>query len=390
VFNTEEATLSSGTLYALYAPDGQWSDGVSVAWIDALPKTPGEIRYFRQPEGRWRVYDMELYLDGHYAGYARLLYEPNQFITPIDEIKYISLYLYFMLFSLVIALIGGLWIAGRALKSLKGITATAVEIGSGNLSKRINWTGSRDEIGTLANTFDNMADSLQKSFQREKQFTSDVSHEIRTPVTSIIVNAENAEYCDEIETYRTSIKNILAKGRQLQSVINQLLMLARESEQGDQLIIEEIALHIVLEDIADEARELAKEKEITVETDIAPNLTLQADLTLFTRLMINLVSNAIKYGKDGGYVKIIAHAPANSNAVQIQICDNGLGISEDDIHYIFQRFYRADKSRADGSAGLGLSFSEMITHMHNGKIWVESKLGQGSCFFIELPAKHAS
>jgi signal transduction histidine kinase len=384
-FDPTRFALTPGMACTIYSAEGNWADGLHIPWIDALPKNTGKAWKIRQPEGNWHFYDIDLDYAGEYVGYARLFHGPKQYMNEIDEQEYILFYLYAMLSSLFIAFLGGLWIAGRALKSLKIITATAVEIGSGDLSKRINWTGGIDEIGILANTLDSMADSLQKAFAREKEFTSDVSHEIRTPLASIIASAESAEYSDDLPTYRSSVKNILTKSRQLQSMTNQLLMLSRESEQGKQLIIEEVALNIVLEDIADEVRTQAEGRNITIKTDIASHLTIPADLTLFTILMLNLVHNAVKYGKDGGYVEISALPAIEHGVVRILIRDNGIGISDEDMPHIFQRFYRADKSRSGEGAGLGLAFAQMIVNMHNGKMWVESKPGEGSRFFVELP-----
>jgi signal transduction histidine kinase len=384
-FDSVRFSLTPGMACTIYSSEGNRADGMHIPWVDALPKNTGKAWKIHQPEGNWHFYDIDLYYAGEYVGYARLFHGPKQYMNAIDEQEYISFYLYAMLASLFIAFLGGLWIAGRALKSLKIITATAVEIGSGDLSKRINWTGGIDEIGILANTLDSMADSLQKAFAREKQFTSDVSHEIRTPLASIIASAEHAEYSDDLQIYRSSVENILTKSRQLQSMTNQLLMLSRESEQGRQLIIEDVALNIVLEDIADEARTRADGRNIIIKTDIASNLTIPADLTLITILVLNLVHNAVKYGKDGGYVEISAYPVIERGVVRILVRDNGMGISDEDMPHIFQRFYRADKSRAGEGAGLGLAFAEMIVSMHNGKIWAESQPGEGSCFFVELP-----
>ncbi|WP_424244231.1 signal transduction histidine kinase [Elusimicrobium posterum] len=379
-----EGALTPEMNYTFFAADGKWAGGDDFAWMNNIPKTnAAQLHYIKRPEGGWYFYDTDLYEEDKYLGFVRLFLGPNLYIDDNEERRYVSLYLYFMAASIIIALLVGVWIMGRALKNLKSITLTAVEIGKGDLTKRINWRGAKDEIGILANTLDDMADNLQKMLEWEKQFTSDVSHEIRTPVASIITNAENAEYRDDIEVYRSSIKNILAKSRQMQNLVKQLLMLAREREQAAQLNYEDINLEIVLNDIAEELREQAAPKEISVTTDIAPGLTLRADLTLFTRLMINIVSNSVKYGVSGGYIKI--SAIQENEFIKIKISDNGIGISEKDLPYIFQRFYRADKSRSGAGAGLGLAFAEMIVKMHHGKIFVESAPGLGSAFTLQFP-----
>jgi signal transduction histidine kinase len=230
-----------------------------------------------------------------------------------------------------------------------------------------------------------MADNLEETFAREKQFTSDVSHELRTPLAVITAHAENAEQSGDIEVYKQANTLILQKSRRLQRMISQLLIFARERDQAETMCIEEVDLHRILTDIADEASEWALEKNIVIEKEVPEGLLIQADQMLLTRLFLNLLDNAVKYGRGGGWVKI--QAEKNSHRVIISVRDNGEGIAETDLPHIFKRFYRADKSRSSEGAGLGLSFVEMIVRLHHGNITARSTQGMETCFVVELPVR---
>ena len=176
---------------------------------------------------------------------------------------------------------------------------------------------------------------------------------------------------------------VLQKSRQLQRMISQILTFARERERADSMRLEEMDLRQALNDLADEAAEWAEEKTIIVETDIPDALIIQADQMLLTRLFLNLLDNAVKYGREGGWIKIKA-LHVGDTAV-ISVCDNGNGIAETDLPHIFNRFYRADKARFCEGEGLGLSLAEMIVRLHHGKITAYSAPGIETCFVVELP-----
>jgi signal transduction histidine kinase len=288
---------------------------------------------------------------------------------------------------MVLMVLGGLFIPGRALRPLKAIAGIAREIGAGDMAKRLILLGKKDEVGELEEAFNEMADNLAETFAREKKFTSDVSHELRTPLAVITANAENAEQSGTIEAYKQANALILQKSRQLQRMIAQLLIFARERDQAETMCVEEVDLRRILADIADEASEWALEKSIAVKTELPEGLLIQADQMLLTRLFLNLLDNAVKYGRGGGWVKI--KAEKDKRRVIVSVSDNGEGIAEADLPHIFKRFYRADKSRSSEGAGLGLSFAEMIVRLHHGNITARSTQGVGTSFVVELPVDHA-
>jgi signal transduction histidine kinase len=350
--------------------------------MDVYPQDFNAVRHIeRGDDVYWFLHDKAVLRNGNQIGWLRVLLSSNLYDASLR--KFEVLWVGLLVFSLILAVLGGMVISGRALKPLKDITRTAREIGAGDLTKRLMHKGNRDEVGELARAFNEMADSLEMAFAREKQLTSDVSHELRTPLAVITANAENAEQEDSLDSYRCANVVVLQKSRQLQRMISQILMFAREHEHEDVMQLEEVNLRRALLDLAAEAAEWAEDKSITVETDVPDDLMIQADQMLLTRLFLNLLDNAVKYGREGGRIKVKA-LRAGEMAVA-SVCDNGDGISEEDLPHIFKRFYRADKARSGAGAGLGLSFAEMIVRLHHGKISVHSTPGVETCFVVELP-----
>lgn len=377
----DNESLSRGVTYTLYSTDGRFVAGWQPEWLNSYEVLFNEVRYIeREHEVFWLLYDKAVYKDNDYAGRLRLLMSTEQAMSAVEEMRGIIKAVLFP--ALIFAFIGGLFIAGRALRPIKDITYAAQEIGTGYLGKRINLDG-KDEIGVLAKTFNHMADSLQQSFNREKQFTSDVSHEVRTKIAVILSSAENAADIDDIEMYRKINRITIEKSRELKRLVSHLLSLAREEHM---LTAEDIDINAVVAGIVSEANEWPEtiEKGININTEIQKALKIKGDFMQITRMLLNLVENSVKYGKTGGQTHI--KISSNGNTVSISVCDNGIGIAEKDLPHIFERLYRADTSRTDGSSGLGLSFVKMIVKQHHGIITASSVLNEGTCFNIEMPA----
>ncbi len=378
----DQKQLARDVRYAFHTQDGVLTDGKYEPWMDAYPRDFNAVRHIeRDGQDYWFLRDKAVLRDGNQIGWLRVLLASNLYDASLRTFEF--LWVGILVVSLILAVLGGMVISGRALKPLKDITRTAREIGAGDLTKRLALKGSRDEVGELARAFNEMADSLEQAFAREKQLTSDVSHELRTPLAVITAHAENAEQEDNLDAYRCANAAVLQKSRQLQRMISQILMFAREHEHENTMQLEEVDLRRALLDLADEAAEWAEGKNITVETDVPDDLMIQADQMLLTRLFLNLLDNAVKYGREGGRIKVKA-LRAGDMAV-VSVCDNGDGIAAEDLPHIFKRFYRADKARSGAGAGLGLSFAEMIVRLHRGKISARSTPGVETCFVVELP-----
>lgn len=289
---------------------------------------------------------------------------------------------------LIVAAVGGYLIACRAFRPVKKIIQTAEKIQDGNdLSARIGLPESRDEIATLAVTFDKMFDRLEEAFENEKRFTSDVSHELRTPTAVILSECEYAlENAHTTDEAKESIRKISAHAEKLSALISQLLLLAR-ADAGAMLQKEEIDLSALTEVICEEQEEYAAARQIVVRRDIEPNLKIHADETMIMRLFINLIENAVKYGKDGGTVDV--ELSESDQMIRCEIRDDGIGIAEENIPHIWERFYQVDPARDPNQSGtgLGLSMVKWIVEAHGGSIEVKSRLGEGSSFIFHLPIK---
>ena len=287
---------------------------------------------------------------------------------------------------LLIAVFGGLYIARKALTPISEITKTAAEIEQGDLSLRIKGINTKDEVGHLANTFNSMLEHLEKSFQRERQFSSDASHELRTPVSIIMAYSEAliAKMQNQKENMNDeqleSLELIHTESEKMNVIISQLLMLARGYEGKYPKEIESIDLNEVIINVIEQMQELADRSDITLLYSPDGDLNIMADQSLITQMLINLVENGIKYGKPGGYVRLMAKKEIDGMHITVE--DNGIGISETDLPNIFERFYRADKSRDRSGTGLGLSIIKWIVNEHNGKILVSSELDKGTIFSI--------
>ncbi len=276
----------------------------------------------------------------------------------------------------------------RTLRPVFHITRTAREIcEEKDLSRRIGLKGNRDEITILAETFDSMLEQLQEAFERQKQFTSDVSHELRTPLAVIL------SQCDELlrNSHLTSeeqaaVHTIQDRTRNLTRLVSQLLFLSRADQKRQTLTLENLDLSLITRSVLEELELFASEKKISLKEEIQDNITLMGDETLLMRLWINLVENAIAYTQEGGKIQVGLFQ--KEGAITGYVKDNGMGISQEDLPKIWERFYRADSSRTDSShSGLGLSMVKWIVQAHGGTIRAESTKGKGSLFVFTLPKK---
>lgn len=375
--------LPSGVVCALYDMDGNWADGMDLPWMGQFP-VADRITVVTYQGEKWLLFDQMAYHHGQLIGRVRIMHSQADNTKLLSQMKHRSYTI--IIPGILLAALGGMIISRRALKPIRRVTKIAREIGAGDLSQRIKYDGSSDEVGELLLAFNNMADNLEQSFEREKRFTSDASHEMRTPVAVIIAHGEDALATDAMETYRNSTVVILEKARQMQQMLAQLLMLARGREQAEIMELEPLDLRAVIGDIVAETADRAAAKGMVIETDLEAGLTVRADLMLFTRMLINLLDNAVRYGKPDGLVRVSSQRDAERNLAVITVCDDGPGIAPEHLPHIFERFYRADQARTAGSgSGLGLSFVDFIVRLHNGKIFVDSTPNAGASFTIELP-----
>jgi heavy metal sensor kinase len=294
--------------------------------------------------------------------------------------------------ALVLAIFGGFFLVGRALRPVERITATAEAIDAGDLSRRIGYRGPADEVGRLAATFDRMLDRLEKAFARERRFTGDAAHELRTPLTAMKGQIEVALSRQRSgKVYVETLREIGGQVERLIRISNDLLFMTRlEQAHGKRMLQEEVALSELLPTIVDQVRLLAAQKEIAITQEIGERVDVEGDLDLLIRLFLNLLDNAIKYTPPGGMVTVAAQAEAEE--VVIVVSDTGAGIEAEHLPHLFERFYRVEGDRArpaggegHGGAGLGLAIAAEIVRVHGGTIRAKSVLGEGTSFIVRLP-----
>lgn len=384
--------LSRGVYLSVYDKDKTQVYGyVPKEFTNPPDFASGAVRTVGSGNSKWYVYDslisFKKYGDVWVRGVTALTDSESEMNTMLS-IAGITLP-----FLFIVATLGGYLITKQAFKPVRQINEAAERIGGGgDLSQRISIGQGNDEIHTLVNTINDMFGRLEQSFQSEKQFTSDASHELRTPVSVIISQVEyslkNARTLDEA---KGTLSVILAHAQKMSGLISQLLTLSRLEKGHKVLTLELINLSDLTGMIAEELRETAKNKNIEIQTNIEPGLYMQADETMMVRMLINLVSNAITYGKPDGHI-YIELTKSGKNAVG-SVTDDGIGIAREHLTRIWERFYQVDPSRTanrEGSAGLGLSMVKWIVEAHYGKINVKSKPGEGSTFTFTLPLADSS
>ena len=341
----------------------------------------GEIRSVSVDNQPWLVYDLYL-ADSNGGVWLRGITSADNNFSAARVITILALIILPVLVAIT-AVIGWL-IARHAFKPVRQITDTVDAINDGDdLTARIGLHRGRDEIHRLAATFDSMFDRLELSFNAEKRFASDASHELRTPVSIILAECEYARAnAQTVEDYQESLDVVERQGRRMSRLINQLLNITR-MDQGTQAISREEADFSELVDVVTDEAVRASGKDFTVEKHIEPGVTANIDVGLMSRLVQNLVENACKYTPDGGKITVSLHA-AGGRAT-LTVSDTGIGIAKRDLGHIWERFWQADSSRGvDRGSGLGLAMVKQIADAHGGKLSVESEPGQGSSFSYSM------
>lgn len=297
---------------------------------------------------------------------------------------------FFLLLSFVgavaLVVVSGVWLARRAIGPINEIAQAAQEIGGGDLTKRLNWEGRRDELGTLAARFDAMLARLEAAFARERQFISDASHELKTPLTVINANAQMLERWGDrdADVRREALEAIRMESAQMARVINAMLTLAK-TDSSETLPFEPLNLRSMVGDVANALRPRALEKGLALETRCDGDAYVLGEPGLLRQLIVNLTENAIKFTASGGVT--ISMRAENSHA-HLDVTDTGPGIPEEALPHVFERFYRADPahSRAVEGTGLGLAVVSSIVRAHGGTIGVKSSAGSGTTVSVTLPA----
>jgi signal transduction histidine kinase len=263
----------------------------------------------------------------------------------------------------------------------------------------------RDEFGELAATFDNMLARLEAAFKRQAQFTADASHELRTPLTIIDLETNRAlTQLEQPEDYRQVLEHIRAENAQMAAIVNSLLLLARADTGQMTLDWQEVDLSDIALASVERLLPLARQSQVTLATGDLPEVLVRGDPRYLGQVMANLIENGIKYtGGIGKRVSVELSVDRQRWGV-VRVQDDGPGIAEEDLPWLFERFYRVDKARlrgqkktvqegkpgraGPGGSGLGLSIVQWIVRAHGGEVRVESTIGTGTLFEVLLPLLH--
>ncbi len=297
--------------------------------------------------------------------------------------------------GVLLAGIGGYFLARKSLEPVAAMGAQAERISAANLHERLAVKNASDELGRLARTFNDLLDRLNQSFERQRRFISDASHELRTPISILRGEAEVALSQPErsSEEYRESLAVLQQEAERLGSIVEDLFTLTRADAGEYRLSRSDFYLDELAADCVRATRVLAQAKNIALAAAEAPReMPVRADEELLRRMILNLLDNAIKYTPEGGSVSVACSVAADG--YELSVTDSGPGIPADLHSRIFERFFRVDRARSrtgrDGGAGLGLSIARWIAEAHDGRIDLVRSDATGSVFKAHLPAAHES
>ena len=374
--------FEDGVTLSLYDKDGNLIAGSIPKNFDVRDFSLGVVTYYTDSNNnKYMYYDIETNSEKFANGkYVRGIVQISSGQT--------SWYLPFAIIAgspiiILIITYGGYLIIRSSLKPVREMIETAETISnSADLSKRITIEDGKDEVHKLALVFNEMLESLERVSMRERQFSSDVSHELRTPISVIVVESEyGTKYIDTVDEAKESFAVIERQSKRMTIMINQILEMTRLDNRLE-IPKEFFDLSSCLEETLEDYKKLFETKDIQLITNIEDNITLLGNQVLLIRLIDNLVSNALKYANSKIWISI-----AKRNNIIIEVSDDGRGIADDEKAYIWDRFYKVDKSRSiseDNSSGLGLPISKKIVELHGGKIVALDNKPQGAKFVINL------
>ena len=368
---------------ALYTEDGTMLYGENPLSRQTMGLAFGETRTWIMEVGgvRYDLYDRKLNLDSVDGEqlWIRGVVPETKSASQLGEILRLSLILLPIL--IVISVILSYLLADRFLSPIRRIERTANRVTRGDdLGKRIEEGKNNDEIGRLAKVFNEMLDRLQGSFEAERRFTSDASHELRTPTTVILAQADyTLEKERSAQEYEEALEVIRAQGRRMSALISDMLDYTRMEQSGRYDLSERVDLSLLTSEICADFDLIGKDG-ISLETHVEEGITVRGNKLLLSRMITNLTDNAYKYGRRDGHVRVtLSHGEGTAI---LEVADDGIGVPEGERDKIFDRFYRVESSRTTKGTGLGLAMVKKIALLHGAEIGLESEVGSGSVFRV--------
>jgi heavy metal sensor kinase len=295
--------------------------------------------------------------------------------------------------ALLLAAGGGYLLARKALRPVTAMSRQARQIGAETLAARIPVENEGDELGFLALTLNDLLGRLQSSFESQRRFMADASHELRTPVAVIQGEADVTLSRDDrtLDDYRESVQVVQKAALKLTRIVQNLFLLARTDAGGYPMRKSGFYLDEVIADCVRALRNIAAARRVTLRHEAETDMRLVADEELIHRMLLNLIDNALKFTPAGG--RVVVRATRESGSYAIRVSDSGPGIAPDDQPRVFQRFFRADRARqpqdvasdASSGAGLGLPIAQWIAEAHGGRLTIERSDPGGTTFLVTLP-----
>ena len=364
-----------------------YHDAVDIDYVKETPEMineifqKGEIQFYQQD---WQVVGL------------RYEYNNKNYIitaTAIDQYGYNKLNsllknsIIVFIISIIFIYLAGLYFSKKAFDPVKDMIEKAKVISVTNLDLRLNSNGSKDELDELANTFNEMLNRLENSFDAQKHFVSNISHELRTPLAAIITELELSTNKEKsVAEYKSTIQNALGDAKKLVRLLNGLLDLAKASYDPSEIAFKPIRIDEILLDAREQVQQANSDYKIEIvfeqEFENENQISINGNEYLLKVAFANLYENGCKFSKDRQSSVFISF---ERDKIQLRFTDNGIGISENDLNHIFTPFYRGEnKIYAEGN-GIGLALTKNIILLHKGTISVSSKQNEGTTFYVELP-----
>lgn len=387
-----EDAIRKGIALEVYDTDGKlvWSvfedeKLLSNQTLNTIKKNMKSIN--QNWNGKLKEYKFDIYENEKLVGYKRIIHYDSIYYME-DDIEFLNMMNKFMVFISVVSIISVIIISAIISKSIsnpiKNVSQIAKVIGGGNYKNKLNYKSNIKEVNELTKSIDMLADELNKQELLRKQLTTDVAHELRTPVTNIQGHLD--AIIDGIwEPTPQRLISIREEVQRLGNLIGSLKNLSTFDSEISKLHKTKTNLSNFIKNITYTYESKALEKDIKIQYDLEEAFGY-VDKEKFSQVIVNILVNAIKYTNYGGDICIKVYNCGDS--INISIKDNGIGIPKKELNYIFERFYRVDKSRAKdtGGIGVGLSIAKAIVIEHGGDILVYSELEKGTEFIIKLPS----
>jgi heavy metal sensor kinase len=332
----------------------------------------------------WVIYNDQL------EAFGAIRKQPNSQIVirkETDELIFdlTSAYAAALSVAVLVAALGVWWITRKALQPLQQVAAAAEQIDAKALSRRLPEPQARDEVGRLVQVLNRSFDRLERRFEQATRFSSDASHELKTPLTIMRGEIEAALKAEQDNPeIQSLLESLLAETQRLCDIVEKLLLLSRADAGTLTLTKEILDFSAICHELVEDAEILAKPKRITTEFDISPGVEVLGDESYLRRVLLNLLDNAIKYNVEGGSLSI---SLTKSDALAVlRIANLGPGIPKEHETRVFERFYRADPSRSSSTSGsgLGLSMCREIVAAHGGQMWLDQPGSGWTAFIVTL------